>query len=278
MVRNKRQALSQNLTPSPPPHPPVRNIAMEEAVAKLLEQNANINSKLETLCGILPKIEEIDSKIQSLMSENAALRKEVADRDTKIDHLTSQVNKMDQASRASSLRILGLPITTSTPQAAIPEIVHKAIILPCLEAAIAKGEISAQFASLPPHLIISNVFSLPAKKDNPSSPVILKLASELVRGIIFRHKKDALPKLTDLSTNRVRNQFSVFEDLSPHNHAIFRVFAEDPRVKSAWTYSGQVRFKIHDSETIYKVKEATDTYDSIVVRPAHNIRPSASGT
>jgi hypothetical protein len=251
---------------------------MEEAVAKLLEQNANINSKLETLCGILPKIEEIDSKIQSLMSENAALRKEVADRDTKIDHLTSQVNKMDQASRASSLRILGLPITTSTPQAAIPEIVHKAIILPCLEAAIAKGEISAQFASLPPHLIISNVFSLPAKKDNPSSPVILKLASELVRGIIFRHKKDALPKLTDLSTNRVRNQFSVFEDLSPHNHAIFRVFSEDPRVKSAWTYSGQVRFKIHDSETIYKVKEATDTYDSIVVRPAHNIRPSASGT
>ena len=278
MVRNKRQALSQTLTPSPPPHPPVRNIAMEEAVAKLLEQNANINSKLETLCGILPKIEEIDSKIQSLMSENAALRKEVADRDTKIDHLTSQVNKMDQASRASSLRILGLPITTSTPQAAIPEIVHKAIILPCLEAAIAKGEISAQFASLPPQLIISNVFSLPAKKDNPSSPVILKLASELVRGIIFRHKKDALPKLTDLSTNRVRNQFSVFEDLSPHNHAIFRVFSEDPRVKSAWTYSGQVRFKIHDSETIYKVKEATDTYDSIVVRPAHNIRPSASGT
>jgi hypothetical protein len=278
MVRNKRQALNQTLSPSPPHPPPIRNIAMEEAVAKLLEQNANINSKLETLCGILPKIEEIDSKIQSLMSENAALRKEVADRDSKIDHLTSQVNKMDQASRASSLRILGLPITSSTPQSAIPEIVHKAIILPCLEAAIAKGEISAQFASLPPHLIISNVFSLPAKKDNPSSPVILKLSSELVRGIIFRHKKDSLPKLTDLSSNRVRNQFSVFEDLSPHNHSIFRVFAEDPRVRSAWTYSGQVRFKIHDSETIYKVKEATDTYDSIVVRPAHIIRPSAAGT
>jgi peptidoglycan hydrolase CwlO-like protein len=113
MVRNKRQALNQTLSPSPPHPPPIRNIAMEEAVAKLLEQNANINSKLETLCGILPKIEEIDSKIQSLMSENAALRKEVADRDSKIDQLTNQVNKMDQASRASSLRILGLPVTTS---------------------------------------------------------------------------------------------------------------------------------------------------------------------
>jgi hypothetical protein len=147
MVRNKRQALSQTINPSSPPPPPIRNIAMEEALAKLLEQNANINSKLKTLCGILPKIEEIDSKIQSLMSENAALRKEVADRDSKIDHLTSQVNKMDQASHASSLWILGLPVTTSTPQSAIPEIVHKAIILPCLEAAIAKGEISAQPSS-----------------------------------------------------------------------------------------------------------------------------------
>jgi hypothetical protein len=278
MVRNKRQALSQTLTPSPPPPPPIRNIAMEEAVAKLLEQNAHINSKLETLCGILPKIEEIDSKIQSLMSENAALRKEVADRDSKIDQLTSQVNKMDQASRANSLRILGLPITASTPTTSIPELVHKAIILPCLEAAIAKGEISAQLASLPPHLIISNVFPLPAKRDSTSSTVILKLTSELVRAIIFRHKKDALPKLTDLTSNRVRNQFSIFEDLSPHNHAIFRTFSEDPRVKSAWTYGGQVRFKAHNSETIYKVKEASDTYDSIVVRPALNIRPSASGT
>jgi hypothetical protein len=78
MPRNKRQALSQNLTPSPPSHVPARNIAMENAVAQLLEQNAQINNKLEMLCGLLPKVEEIDSKIQTLMSENAALRQDVA--------------------------------------------------------------------------------------------------------------------------------------------------------------------------------------------------------
>jgi len=251
---------------------------MENAVAQLLEQNAQINNKLEMLCGLLPKVEEIDSKIQSLMTENAALRQDVAARDVKIEQLTSHVNKLDQAARSTSLRILGLPISSSTPTAAIPEIVYKEIVRPCLEAATAKNEISAQMLSLPAHLIIANVFALPAKKDNPSCPVILKLSTELLRNVIFRHKKESLPKLTDLSNNRIRNQYSVFEDLSPTNHAAFRIFSEDPRVKSAWTYSGQIRFKTHDSEAIYKVKNFADTFDSIVVRPAHLNRPSASGT
>jgi hypothetical protein len=66
MVGEKMQALSQQLTPSPPPHSPVRNLLMEEAVTKLVEQNAQINSKLELLCDLIPKVEEIDTKIYSL--------------------------------------------------------------------------------------------------------------------------------------------------------------------------------------------------------------------
>jgi len=123
---------------------------MEEAVAKLLEQNAQINTKLEMLCGLLPKVEEINTKIQSLATENAALRQDIADRDAKIDQLTSHVNKLDQASRSTSLRILGLPISPTTPSSAVPEIVYKEVIIPCIEAAIASGEISAQIAAFPP--------------------------------------------------------------------------------------------------------------------------------
>ncbi len=68
---------------------------MEEAVAKLLEQNAQINTKLEMVCGLLPKVEEINTKIQSLATENAALRQDIAARDAKIEQLTSHVNKLD---------------------------------------------------------------------------------------------------------------------------------------------------------------------------------------
>jgi uncharacterized protein YoxC len=62
-----------------------------------VEQNPQINSKLVLLCGLIPKVEEIDTKIQSLMSENAALRQDVAVRDAKIEQLTSHVNELDQA-------------------------------------------------------------------------------------------------------------------------------------------------------------------------------------
>jgi hypothetical protein len=39
---------------------------MEETVKKLVEQKAQINSKLELLCGLIPKVEEMDTPRYSL--------------------------------------------------------------------------------------------------------------------------------------------------------------------------------------------------------------------
>jgi hypothetical protein len=77
------------------------------------------------------------------MSENAALRQDVAARDAKIEQLTSHANELDQAARATSLWILRLPTASSTLASALPKIIFKEIILSCPEAAGAKGEISA---------------------------------------------------------------------------------------------------------------------------------------
>jgi hypothetical protein len=99
------------------------------------------------------------------MSENAALRQDVTARDAKIEQLISGPMSINwhQAARVTSLRILGLPTTSSSLASALPEIVFKEIILPCLKAAGAKGEILAQLATIPIQLVISNVFALPAK-------------------------------------------------------------------------------------------------------------------
>jgi len=35
-------------------------------------------------------------------------------------------------------------------------------------------------------------------------------------------------------------------------------------VKSAWSYNGQIKFKLLNSETIYRAKSLTDTVDTIV--------------
>jgi regulator of replication initiation timing len=134
MVRNKRQALTQ--TPSPtPPSPPIKNLIMDTTIAEM-------NAKLDLLCGSLQKISDIettvksmDASVKSLALENQALRADLAARDVKIQSLTDQLNRLDQSSRSNSLRILGLPVTTQSTSAKIVETVYKEILLPTLQAA-----------------------------------------------------------------------------------------------------------------------------------------------
>ena len=224
---------------------------------------SDINAKLDLLVGTIGKIHEIDAAVKGLVQENAALRADLAAKDTKIKTLSDQLNRVDQASRSTSLRILGLPVNTQATQANVIDVVYREILRPTLEAAKQAGDMD-EHSNLPPHFLIVNAFAIPAKNNSTSSPVIVKLHSEYIRAMVFKHKKTALPTTLDLPSNRVRNKYSVFEDLAPATHAQFRSFVDDIRVKSAWSYGGQIRFKVQDSETVYKVKSLSDTFESLV--------------
>jgi hypothetical protein len=131
--------------------------------------------------------------MEGLLAENSILRQELVKRDETIQQLTNHINKLDQDSRSTSLRILGLPITSTTPPPAITEIVFKEVTQPCLETAIRHGDIS-EAVKFPFHLLISRCIPLPAKKDNPSCLVIVKLASDIVCNLIFKHKRKRFPQ------------------------------------------------------------------------------------
>jgi hypothetical protein len=253
---NKRQALSQ--TPSPT-HPPTAHLVSMDS--------SNIHAKLDLLIqnmsGIQMTVNSLDATVKTLVQDNAALRSELASKDEKIQALSDQVNRLDQASRATSLRILGLDVSTQSSPATIHNTVYKEILLPTLEAAKAAGDM-VDLTSLPSHFLITNAFAIPPGRNSRSSTVIVKLQSEAVRSMIFKHKKLALPTTTDISTNRVRNKYSIFEDLSPASHAQLRAFNDDIRVKSVWTFGGQIRFKTNESEQVYKTKSLSDTYDTII--------------
>jgi hypothetical protein len=231
---------------------------------------ADIHAKLDLLCGTTSSINEtvksLDAAVKALVLDNANIRSELAAKDEKIQSLTDQVNRLDQASRSCSLRILGLNVTTLSPPSAIISAVYKEILTPTLSAASAAGDIP-DMSAMPPHFLITNAFAIPAKKNATSSTVIVKLQSELVRSMVFKYKKTSLPTMTDLATNRVRNKFSIFEDLSPPTHAHFRTFSKDIRVKAVWSFGGQIRFKTHESDQIYKAKSLADTFD-ILVKPS----------
>jgi hypothetical protein len=222
-----------------------------------------LNAKLDKM---FSKLESMDSVLHSLKLENTVFREELAaaraeckKKDDTIAQLSEQVNRLDQASRAATLRIIGLPVSSSTPASEVPKIVYKEILHPIIEAAKAQGDLPTPY----PNLLIESAFVVPAKKDKPT-PVILKLSSVSTRNLIFRFKKQALPQTQDPASNRARNKYAIFEDLTPAAHVQLNTFISDSRVKSAWTYNGQIRFKSQNSETVYRVKYLSDTYDSIV--------------
>ncbi|MFN9943736.1 MAG: hypothetical protein ACK56I_30105, partial [bacterium] len=80
-----------------------------------------------------------------------------------------------------------------------------------------------------------------------------------------------------LSSNRVLPKYSIYEDLTAANHTLLRSFADDPRVKSAWSFGGQVRFKPHHEDRVYKVSSLQDTYDKLVTSQANPQRRSPLG-
>jgi hypothetical protein len=261
--RGKRNASSPltDITTSPTA-PPILNVNMEARLATM-------DSGLEFICNKLEQMNVLEAKLTNLQEENTVLRQEVASlradidkKDDRISALSEQVNRLDQNARATSVRIFGLDVSSTTTQADLRTAVFTNIINPILETAKEKGDVPTT-AHPHPHLLIDNVFVLPSKKNTPP-PVILKLSSQYLRNLIFAHKKAALPKLLDLATNKQRNKFSIYEDLSPGNYAVFRSFADDQRVRSVWSYGGQVRFKVHDSEQVFKVRSINDTFDSLV--------------
>jgi len=242
--------------------------------------DASMNAKLDFICSKLEKIDvleqkfdafgqqisSIESALHDLKLENTHLREDLVKKEKEIRSLSEQVNRLDQASRSSSVRIIGLPISATTPAADVYKIVFNEVIHPVFEAAKKAGELpNTTFA---PHFLINNAFAIPAKKGT-SCPVILTLSSQFVRDLIFRHKKSALPSTHDPVLKRDRPKYLVFEDLSPANFQQLRTIAADKdRVKSVWSFGGQLRFKLHNSETVHKVKSLADTVDSITAASA----------
>jgi ABC-type transporter Mla subunit MlaD len=117
-----------------PPHTATAAAAMEESLARL-------HAKLDSFGGQLAKIDGMEQTLGKLVQKNSALREELRKKDTVIDNLSEKVNRLEQTLRANSLRIHGLPVTSSTPPTAVPGIVFKEIITPIFEAAQRCGDL-----------------------------------------------------------------------------------------------------------------------------------------
>jgi cobalamin biosynthesis Mg chelatase CobN len=234
----------------------------------------SLSNKMDAMQAQLTKLDSLpalETAVHQLVKENSILREEVASisaemkkKDDTIKQLSDQLNRCDQENRSKSLRIIGLPLNSNSTSDEVAEVVFKNVLQPVLSAAIEKGELNPN-AIPDKNFLLDNAFVIPPKKgSNPAA--IVKLSSQYVRNLVFRFKKEALPKELHPTSGKERCKFAIFEDLSPGNHALLRSFTEDRRVKSAWSwsYNGQIKFKLLNSDTIYRAKSTSDTVDSVV--------------
>jgi hypothetical protein len=248
---------------------------MEAALAAINATLVNMNAKLDKIDGLESTINEMRKEISTLHEGMSALITDNNNKDEAISQLKDQLNRCDQTIRANSLRIVGLPILATTTPAEIPALVYNLILRPCIEAARAKGDLPP--AAFPTsHFLIESSFSIPTKRGS-ATPVIVKLTSSYIRSLVFKYKGEALAKTRDPANNKERCAFGIFEDLSPANYTLLRSFADDARVKSSWSYSGQIKFKLHDGDTVYRAKSLLDTVDSLTKgHPSRRTTPATS--
>jgi hypothetical protein len=204
----------------------------------------------------------INTKLDTLLTENAALKKLVADRDQEIEGLKLHVNELEQHNRSWSVRILGLPLTTAEEKSSllVREKVYDAVLRPILEGAVQEGDL--QQVPSKANEVIEMAHPLRAK-DGAIKPIIVRFFARETRALIFHHKKAYAPKQAD-GPSKGRYRYSIFEDLTAITFAKMRALAADDRVAASWTAHGQIRYRLVDDPTIRRVTNVLAPLDKIL--------------
>jgi hypothetical protein len=204
----------------------------------------------------------INSKLDTLISENMELKKMVAARDEEIEGLKLHINNLEQHNRAWSVRIMGLPLTSTEEKSSVlvRDKVFKSVILPILEGAAAEGDL--QQVPKRAEEVLEMAHPLRAK-EGAIKPIIARFHARELRALVFRHKKEYAPKQPDGPT-KGRYKFSIFEDLTSLTFSKMRALATDARVAACWTARGQIRYRLVDDPTVKRVTNVLDPLSKIL--------------
>jgi hypothetical protein len=204
----------------------------------------------------------INSKLDTLISENADLKKMVAARDEEIEGLKLHINHLEQHNRAWSIRIMGLPLSPTEEKSSVlvREKVYKSVILPILEGAASAGDL--QQVPKRADEVLEMAHPLRAK-DGATKPIIARFHARELRALVFRHKKEHAPKQSDGPT-KGRYKYAIFEDLTTLTFSKMRALAADARVAASWTAHGQIRYRLVDDPTVRRVSNVLDPISKIL--------------
>ena len=224
---------------------------------------------LDRITKLTEKIETMDSHLLALTKEKDTLAAKVQDQAEEIADLRNALNDREQYGQNWSMRCLNLPVPAQSESdtRVVMQCLYDSLLYPILEGAKAEGDI----ASVPGcEQLLETAHILPGK--GGAMPVIARFYSRYWRNLIFRHRRNYAPKAvsSEVSSSRAgarsspRLRYPFFEDLTRASFAKLTAIKNHEEVTAAWTVNGSIRFRIKNSEQIYKVGSIRDTVESII--------------
>ena len=230
-----------------------------------------MNAKLSAL---MEKFELLEASLIAVTREKETLKATVAEQACELADLRNSLNEREQYARSWSMRILNVPVhkDSESDTRYVMQTVYELLILPILEGAKGKGDIS----HVPDcEALLETAHILPGKGDAPK-PVIARFFSRYWRNLVFRNRKEFSPRepltANPAPSNNTRSgngktsrmRFPFFEDLTRATFTKLAAIKQQEGVISAWTVNGSIRFKLKDNPTIFRVNKIQDTFEEII--------------
>jgi len=226
---------------------------------------------------IMANFNLMNNKMDTFMSEMKVVhtRLDTCEADVKncfaeLYAVKEQLNHLEQRDRALTIRVFNLPVSedeknTTDPSGKVTaKLVYDRILKPVMNHAKEKALI-ATVPTLPN--CITECFRLRPRNSTPArpTPVIVKLASSVLKSAIFRAKNDSLPAPTEAERTAGIRRFHLSEDLTPASFTCLMNLRASDKIERAWSVSGEIRFTIKgDTNQVRKVKSVFDPISMIV--------------
>jgi len=241
-------------------------------MAKKADQKLDmITEQLKALDQLGPmgaKIDAIHSSLGALKEEVGSLTFTVNSHDDRITALEKDMiaqkemaNVQQQSLRSLTVRLLNVPPTpgeAANNYAKLRELIYLRYLIPLLQSAVAKGDISDIPSS---STIIDSCFRpyLPTAGKQPP-PVIIKVANRQLKVAIMKNKK-GLPSPSPEEVAAGITRFILIEDLTPDNHRALSALSKSKLTAKVWSVDGRIKFIRADKPSV--IMTVKSVYDSV---------------
>jgi len=245
--------------------------AMTRSQEEMREEMRHSQEETKSLLeASLRRVENLEKKVVAMADNQAATSKHLASHDSDISYLKVISNATDQQQRANNIRILGFPVLSEELSAAgdggsrLRDLIHNRLLKPLFEDAVRERFILSPPAAQEAILKIFRAGRLNQGAQSAPPPIIVVLASPLLRAAVFRFKGKALPQPNTVEKEAGARRFYLVEDLTRPSHRLFKALQASEAVAKVWTTDGQIKFIKTGDDSIHRVTNVFEPLDKIL--------------